>query len=321
VPEAPVPDRRGGIWRRGIATACALALVFIAAPVWALDEGELLREIKSDVFDQQWDAVLADCGQFISQFPHSETLPRVYFYRAQAFEHIKGREVDAIDAYTDFLTRFPTQAGTLSEEAAIARVRLAVSLYLSGNKGYVAYVTKGLEDQRKSVKLFAALQASRIEHEEARRRATPILKDCTTAEPDPELKDQCVVALLRVNPLSLPPGAPPPPARPLAPSRRGERPPAPPAEPGAPVAVAKLIRVEVFDKATKQVSVRINLPIAFAELVLDSLSEEHKDLILKHIPGGQPMDLKKFWDSFRSGGKQTIVEVDNPEMTIKVWVE
>jgi len=83
---------------------------------------------------------------------------------------------------------------------------------------------------------------------------------------------------------------------------------------------AKLIRVEVYDKLKKQVSVRVNMPLSFAELLLDSLSQELQTEIADDLKKkGIKLDL--FWDSIKKGGRQTIVEIDNDEQHIKVWIE
>lgn len=299
-------------------TALALVLsgLFLAAGVStpsALDEGEALRQIKSDVFDQKWDAVLAGCTQFISGFPRSRDLSRAYYYRAQGLEHIKGREEDAIAAYTDYVTRFPGETGALREDALLSRVSLATTLYLKGNKKYVSAILQGM-DEKGYPGIYAAIQASKIDHLPARAKALPILKQGATSYGDAEVKNECVLGLLRIDPKVLA-------------EIQGPQPPTPPkisdghttASPpsGEP---AKLIRVEVFDKAKNQVSVRVNMPMAFAELLLDSLSAELRDEIDEALKQ-KGVALEKLLESFKKAGKQTIVEIDNDQQHIRVWIE
>src|SRR5262249_35635026 len=156
------------------------------------DEAETLRQIKSDVFDQKWDAVLADCSRFISQYPRSADVSRAYYYRAQALEHSKGREEEAIAAYTDYLTRFPNETGALREDALLSRVTLAAGLYLKGNKKYVGVILQGM-DEKGYPGIFAAIQASKIDHAPARAKALPILIRGAGSEPDAELKNECLL--------------------------------------------------------------------------------------------------------------------------------
>ncbi len=292
---------------RGIALVTAAVLIgaafFLAS---AADEADLLRQIKSDIFDVKWDAVLASCDQFITQFPSSHDMPRAMYYRAQALEHAKGRDEDAIAAYGEFLTRFPNESGTLREDALLSRMTLAVSLWLKGNRGYAAIILKGM-DEKGYPRLFAAIQASKIDLPAGRAKALPILKECAKSESDVELKNECVVALLRIDPKALEASAPPDRLVPGA---------AP--QPGA----AKLIRLEVFDKHTNKPTVTVNLPLAFAELILETLGDAYRQKFEDNIPPQyKGMNLESFWNAIKKGGKQTIIEIDNEDEHIKVWVE
>ena len=301
-------------WALSLAVLVIVALTafFLAA---GADEGELLRQIKSEVFDQQWESVLKSCDLFISQFPRSTTVPRAYYYKAQALEHLKGREQEAIAAYTDFLTRFPGETGALKEDAILSRLSMASSLWLAGNRTQVGVILKGM-DESGYPRTYSAIQASKIDHSPARAKALPILKDCAERETDVEVKNECVLALLRIDPKSTtelrqPPAAPggvPAPATPGTPGTA----------PGS--GEAKLIRVEVYDKTKKQVSVRVNMPLAFAQLLLDSLNDELRNEI-SHGLQAKGLQLDRFWEAFKKGGKQTIVEIDNEDQHIKVWIE
>ncbi|HET9481373.1 MAG TPA: hypothetical protein VFP98_06420, partial [Candidatus Polarisedimenticolia bacterium] len=271
-----------------------------------------LRQIKNDVFDQRWDAVLGSCDRFISSFTSSTALPRAYYYRAQALEHTKGREADAIEAYGTFLTKFPRETGALREDAVLSRMTMATSLCLKGDRRFTGVIMDGM-DERGYPRIFAAIQASKCQHAPARTKAVPILKQCAASEPDVELKNECVVALLIIDPRALPPTPPAPPVVPRAPG-------APPASPAP--GDAKLIRVEVFDKASNKVAVRVNLPIAFADLLLQSLGDELKPELERHLQTKfKGMDMQKMWDAIRKGGKQILLEVDIEDQKIKVWTE
>lgn len=276
------------------------------APVFAETEAELLRQIKSDLFDRKWEAVLANCDRFIGSFPASSDLARIYYYRAQALEHIRGRENDAIRAYGEFLDRFPNVADTTKEDAQLSRLSLATSQWEKGDKVHVGLIMDAMK-LKGYPKIFAAIQASRTGHRPAHTRALPILKECAEGERDMELKNECVVAVLRIDPKQLPEDT----DTTSDADRSG----------GSEV---KLIRLEVFDKAQNKVVVRVNMPIAFAELILESVQdyvqdEIHRQLDKQGIVTGGNLDA--FWKAIKEGGPQTILEVDHEDQRIKLWVE
>ncbi len=300
----------------------AAALCAITVPARSATEDELLVKIKNDVFEQRWDGVLAQCDEFIRSFSSSPSLPRAYYYRAQGLEHIKGREADAITAYGDFLKKFPKGPGTLTETATLTRITLATSLYLKGDKRHVGLVMEAM-DHPGYPGNYAAIQSSKIDHPAAWQKAIPILKDCVNEQPDEEVRNECVVGLLRIKPDSIPtrPPAPPPaPREGSAPRRAGPRQTASPGD-------AKLIRVEVFNKASGKVSVRVNMPLAFAKLALESLQENYGPMLEDELKKQHPSfglkfgSLELFLEAIKKGGKQTLVEIDNDEESIKVWIE
>lgn len=286
------------------------AILFLAALVTAgfavaSDEGELLRQIKSDVFDRNWPQVLSECDEFIASFKSSQALPRAYYYRAQALESLK-RNNDAIAAYSEFLKRFPSETGALREDAKLKRITLARIQYQNGDKSHLGIILEGM-DEEGSTQIYSAIEGSKIDHIPAQKKATPILKDCAQFETQNELKNECVVGLLRIDPKLVPQGT----------------------GTGAGVSAAgqaKLIRVEVFNKLQKKVVVRINLPLAFGELLLDAIDENYRKIIAdklsqEHGTEFQMPDLKKLLEAIKTGGPQTLVEIDNEEDSIKVWIE
>ncbi len=321
---------------RGMAPALALLLAALGTPAAraapaspaasAAAEADLLRQIKVDVLDERWEAVLGGCDQFLGRFAKSPDAGRAVYYRARALERFPGREEEALAAYGDFLTRYPSEAGTLREAALLSRVTLATSLYQKGNSGYVAILLKAMEESGYP-RLYAAIQAGKIDHGQTRARALPMLKECARSESDLEVRNECVVALLRIDPKALS-GVEPVEGRAIvAPPGRDRRPPTPPRgpppppPPGLAAGEAKLIRVEVFDKATSKIVVQVNLPLAFAELLLDSLGQEYRGEITKHLGVTSAQSLEKFWEAIMMGGKQTLVEVDAEDQRIRVWVE
>src|SRR5437867_12384309 len=132
-----------------------------AAPA-AAPEDEMLRQIKNDVFDEKWDSVFADCDRLIQSYPASGSLPRAYYYRAKALQHMPGRETDAVAAWSDFIEKFPSDP-PLREDALISRIDLAKGLWLQGKKENINILTKGL-DEKGYPRIYAAIQISNVDN-------------------------------------------------------------------------------------------------------------------------------------------------------------
>jgi len=297
--------RRAGTFLVIITALAAIAAVADAVPGAAKDEGELLRLIKSDVFDRQWSQVLAECDEFIRNYPRSQALPRAYYYRAQALDSLK-RLNEALEGYSEFLNRFPAEAGAIREDALLKRITLSRTLYQTGATGHLWVILEGM-DEKGNAQVYAAIESTKIDHAPAHKKAIPILKDCAQFETEQELRNECVVALLRVAPGEVPSGTTTPP------KRDGDQ--------------ARLIKVEVFNKLQSKIVVKVNLPLAFAELLLESLDDQYRQMIEQHLlkdvpeaPKSLP-DLKKLFEEIRKGGPQTIIEIDGEEERIRVWIE
>jgi len=261
-------------------------------------EDELLRQIKSDVFDEKWDSVLSDSEKLIAAYPRSGSLARTYYYRAKALQHLPGREADAVTAWSDFIGKFPSEA-LLREDALISRMNLAKSLWLQGKKESIAILTKGLEEAGYP-KIYAAIQISHLDNKPARARALPVLQECARGDSNTEVRNECTLGILRIDPSAIP-----------APK------PAPPAVAGA---EPKLIRLEVRDKKTGSLTVAVNLPIAFAEALLDSLSTIDRGRVVEELTH-RHIDLDNLMRSLKAVGPQTLVEVETEDAKIRVWLE
>jgi hypothetical protein len=293
----------------GVLLACAIGIAAALAH-WSpaasvtMSEEDLVRQIKSDAFDEKWDAVMTDCETMIAAFPSSQSLPWATFYRAKALQHIPGREQDALDAYTAFVGKFPAET-TLREDATLSRLGLARDLWLKGKRDTIAILMKGLEEKGYPG-IYAAIQISQLDHKPAKSRALPVLKDCSANEKDQEVRNECTIAILRIDPSQVP-DTKPAPVKPVPPGSTAT------SEP-------RLIRLEVRAKGSDKITVAVNLPIAFAEALLSSLSEFDQgqvaaELKKKHI------DLDNIWKSLKGLGRQTLVQIETEEQNIRIWLE
>ncbi len=271
-------------------------------------EQEILRQIKEDVFEERWEAVLSGSERLIRDFPDSASLARTMYYRSRALANLPGREADALEAWGEFIERFPSET-LLREDALISRMGLAKSMYLNGKKDSIRILLDGL-GEKGYARLYAAIQLSYLDHVPGRSRAEPILTECAKKESDAEVRNECTLGILRINPQH-------PMFQPAAPS--APAPPAPPAPPN-PAGEPKLIRLQVREKGTDKITVAVNLPVAFAEALLQSLSEYHQGQVLEELKTRQ-IDINNIWKSLRTLGKQTLVEIETEEAYIKIWLE
>jgi hypothetical protein len=280
----------------------SLALCVGRAP-WAFPppesstEDEILKQIKNDVFDEKWESVLADCERHIATYPKSDALARSYYYRARALQHLPGKEEAAVAAYGEIIDKFPSDA-VLREEAQISRINLAKSLWVQGKKDSITILTKAL-DGKGYPRIYAAIQISHLDNKPSQARALPILQECSRGESNAEVRNECTLGILRIDPSAVP---------------------APKPTPQASASEPKLIRLDVRDKKTGSVKVAVNLPIAFAEALMGSLSAIDQGLVKQQLDK-QHIDLDNLMKSLRSMGPQTLVEIETEDAKIRVWLE
>ncbi|MCP5047317.1 MAG: hypothetical protein GY940_09115 [bacterium] len=74
-------------------------------------------------------------------------------------------------------------------------------------------------------------------------------------------------------------------------------------------------KVQITDKKTKKNKVKITIPIALIDLVMDSIDEKIK------INGKKDLDFKKIFKALKKHGPMAMIEVDEEDALIKVWLE
>src|SRR5262249_18849441 len=118
---------------------------------------------------------------------------------------------------------------------------------------------------------------------------------------------------------------PAPPAPPTPPA--GAAPPAPPA--GATPRAAQappagrtpaLIRMSIYNKEEGRYDLRINLPVAFAQMLMDALGEDAKQAI-RHEAARRGINLEDVFDAIQKAGPGRFLEVDTEDTRIEVWIE
>src|SRR5512140_1288302 len=122
------------------------SVLVLAAPVASAAAGpkdqEMLNQGKILIFDKKWEEARGIFRRVIAEFPKSPVSPQAYYYIARCFQ-FQGRETDALNAYEDFLQRYPGEP-FLPAEARNAVVEIAATLVEKGDPSYKGRLTAAL---------------------------------------------------------------------------------------------------------------------------------------------------------------------------------
>ncbi|HET9318059.1 MAG TPA: HEAT repeat domain-containing protein, partial [Vicinamibacteria bacterium] len=191
---------------------------------------------------------------------------------------------------------------SLVDEARTSRIGLAAHLYKAGQTSYLNVLHEGLTDTNKTVRYFAALQLGGLGAPTSK-RAVPVLQEILAKETDDDLLDRARIILMRLDPKALsqaPPAAP-----------------AEPARPAGPAVAAKWLRVRVFEKGKSQPEISVNVPVALADILFESLPDEARSELKK-----KGYDAGNFWRKLKQLGPSEIVEIKGEDgSVVKVWLE
>lgn len=75
-------------------------------------------------------------------------------------------------------------------------------------------------------------------------------------------------------------------------------------------------KIEVRDRKSGHDDVKITLPVALVEIMLEAGGEEKIKLDC-----GRCVDLKKIWASLKAAGPLALVQVEDKDATVKIWLE
>jgi hypothetical protein len=197
------------------------------------------------------------------------------------------------------LARRPADRSLL-EEARTSRIGLAAQLYRAGQTSYVNVLHEGLTDTNKTVRYFAALQLGGLGAPTSK-RAVPVLLEILAKERDDDLLDRVRIILMRLDPKALS----------QAPAPAG------PSPASGPPAAARWLRVRVFEKGRNEPEVSINVPVALADILFESLPDEARSELKK-----KGYDAQNFWRKLKQLGPSEIVEIKGEDgSVVKVWLE
>lgn len=272
-----------------------------AGAAGAPTESALLRQIKVEAFDSHWPEVLALADDYLARFPEAPSASQVEFNRARALAKIPGRAADGAAAYREFAARHPEET-LLVEQSWAGIFSLACDARRQESAACAATLSEGLASPLAYVSTLAAIRASDTRNEPLRRRALLHLKETLRTQSDPDIRNEILIAILKIDPREVPP------------PRSAQAAPAPPG------AAPTLIRMSIYDKAADKYTLRINLPVAFAQMLVDALGEADK-VELKEKAKEKGIDLDDIFEAIQKSGTGRFLDVDTPDNRIEVWIE
>jgi hypothetical protein len=307
-------SRRAATPARAVAIVLALAFASFVraasnppAPAAVPAEADLVRQIKVDVFDENWNAVLKGCESLLARYPASPSTPQAAFYRARALSRMPGREGDAVAAFREFVTRHADDK-LLSEQAWTSLFALACDARRVKGSACSDTLDEGLSNPSAYVSTLAAIRASDTRDEALRGRALVVLKKALATQSEQDIRNEILIAILKIDPKQVPSPAPR----------------VTPAEGGPAVAAAghapTLIRMTIFNKEEGRYDLKINLPVAFAQMLLNSLGEDTKSE-MRQEAGRRGINLDDVFEAIQKAGPGRFLEVDTEESRIEVWIE
>lgn len=292
------------------ALACGVALLLALTMLGAAAaEDELFRQVKVDVFDQDWSAVLRGCDEILSRYPSGRSATQAGFYRARALTRIPGREADGVKAFREFIAGHPGDK-VMVEQAWAALFSAACEPRSPSKPECAAVLKEGLGSDSRYVSTLAAIQAGDTTDTDLRRRSLPILKKAYDTQTDPEIRNEILIAILKIDPKQVP-------------STEAVRPAAPRALPpgrSAGVKSPSLIRMTVFNKQEKRYELKVNLPVAFARMLIDAVNDDQKRE-MQSVAKQKGINLDDIFEAIETSGAGKLLEVDDDTCHIEIWIE
>jgi hypothetical protein len=267
-----------------------LASLLLQAYAQAQPDEKLFEEAKVLIFDKEWKEAQEKLEELLDRYPDSPWYSQAVFYRAKCLKEQKGKELEALRAFRDYLKR-KDRSKSLTEDTELSIIDLAYELYKDGKRSYLAEIEKRLSSSNRVVRYFAAIKLSQVEEKKVASRAIPVLKEIIKKEKDDELRDRAKIALLRVDPGVLK-------------DLEEER----------PVRQARLLKIRVWKD--EELTLKINIPWALADLALGSIEEEEKAALKK-----EGYDLDTITKTLVEAGEIIYIENKEEGTIIKIWIE
>lgn len=267
-----------------------LASLLLQAYAQAQPDEKLFQEAKILIFDKEWKDAQEKLEDLLKKYPDSSWYSQAVFYRAKCLKEQRGKKLEALKAFRDYIKR-RDRSKSLAEDSELSIIDLAYELYKDGKRSYLAEIEKRLSSSNRVVRYFAAIKLSQVKEKKVASRAVPVLKEIIKKEKDDELRDRAKIALLRVDPGVLK-------------DLEEER----------PVRKAKLLKIRVWKDG--ELTLKINIPWALADLALGSIEEEEKASLKK-----EGYDLDTIMKTLAEVGEIIYIENKEEGTIIKIWIE
>jgi len=272
-----------------------LSVVVAAAP-GAGDCDTLMRDIKLEVFDQNWAEVQAGARKLLAEYPDCPHRQQAAYLRAQAMDRDNQKD-RALAAYTGFLQDYCREPGNgmHCELAQVALYNLAGRLVREdGRRDALAILLEGLEQQG-DAGVFAALTLADQRDENLKADALPHLETALGRDLDRDIRNRVCLAILKLKP--------------------GPSPCADP-RPGKATGGPTLISVEVVDKEADAIQLRLNMPVALAEAMIRALPAEIRDEM-----DTAGIDIQTIFQAIRNNAMGTVFELETNELAVRIWLQ
>ncbi len=267
-----------------------LASLLLQAYAQAQPDERLFEKAKVLIFDEEWKEAQEKLEELLEKYPDSAWYSQAVFYRAKCLKEQKGKKLEALKAFRDYIEQ-KDRNKSLTEDTELSIIDLSYELYQDGKRSYLAEIEKRLSSSNKVVRYFAAIKLSQVEEKKVASGAVPVLKEIIKKEKDDELRDRAKIALLRVDPGALK-------------DLEEER----------PVRKANLLKIRVWKDG--ELTLKINIPWALADLALGSIEEEEKAELKK-----EGYDLDKITKTLIEAGEVIYIENKEEGTIIKIWIE
>ena len=268
----------------------AAALVAILPGPAAIYQ-DTLREAKALFFDREY-ASARDAWNRIREAEGPESDVALYWIGRCSESLDQPRR--ALREYGEFLEQKPRDRA-LAEEALTRRFALAAHLFEDGETERLQIVRRGLRHPSPKVRYFAAFEMAAL-GPEVGREAVPVLKEILREEEDPDIVDRAQLALLRVDRGALEESGDG--------SRRASEEP-------------RWIKLRIFASGASKPEVSLNLPLALAELLFDSLPDDARAALRD-----RGYDSDSFWEQLKRQGQTEIIDIEGDDgEKIRIWIE
>jgi hypothetical protein len=272
-------------------TTLLLVCSFIQIGAQTTPDEELFKEAKILIFDKKWEQAQEILEEILSEYPKSRWFSQAMFYKAKCLEEQSGKETQALRVFKEYI-RLKDRSESLTEESEKYIIDLSSALYEKGRKSHISEITQRLSSSNKVIRYWAAIVLSYIKDKKIARKAVPVLKDMINKEKIDDLRDRARIALLRIDPDALKDFE----------EERSEK-------------KAKMLKIRVLDRETREQKFYIAIPWALADLAFSAIPEEEKRDLRKE---GYDIDrIIKDLTTLRG----EVLMFESEDSIIKIWID